>query len=61
MEEVIKIMSLLDEEDKKSLSEFACILFKKNKYTQLRKEIEARRAEIVAGKVLSHKEIWQDL
>jgi hypothetical protein len=61
MEEVIKIISLLDDEDKKSLSEFADILFKKNKYTALRREIEVRRAEIATGKVLSHKEIWQDI
>ncbi len=61
MEEVVKIISLLDDEDKKSLSEFAGILFKKNKYTTLRREIEVRRAEIAKGEVLSHKEIWLDI
>lgn len=61
MEEVIRIISLLDDEDKKSLSEFAGILFKKNKYNALRREIEVRRAEITTGKVLSHNEMWQDI
>lgn len=61
MEEVIKILSLLDDDDKKSLSEFAGILFKKDKYTRLRREIEVRRTEIATGEVLSHGEIWLDI
>jgi len=61
MENVIKIISLLDNDDKKSLSEFASILIKKNKYNRLRKEIEDRRTEITKGEVLSHEELWQDI
>lgn len=61
MEDVVKIISFLDDNDKKSLLEFADILFKKNKYAALRRELETRRSEIATGEVLSHKEIWQDI
>ncbi|MEE4357306.1 MAG: hypothetical protein V2I97_12640 [Desulfococcaceae bacterium] len=61
MEEVIKIISLLDEEDKQILSKFVTTLMQKRKYNCLRKEIESRRAEVEKGEVLSHKELWQDL
>lgn len=61
MEEVIKITSMPDDEDKKELSEFADILVKQNKYSRLRKEIEIRRDEIKNWEVLSHEEIWQDI
>lgn len=61
MEEVIKIISLLDNKDKESLLEFASILLKKDKYNALRKEIEIRRYEIINGEVLSHNELWQDI
>lgn len=61
MEEVMEIISLLDDEDKRTLSEFANILVKHNKYNKLRKEIESRRAEVKKGEVLPHEEIWQDV
>ena len=61
MENVLEIISFLDDKDKKSLSDFAEILLKKNKYNRLRKEIEVRRGEIAKGKVLSHEEIWQGI
>ena len=61
MEEVIKIIALLDSKDKESLLEFASILFKKSKYNALREEIEIRRSEIINGEVLSHNELWQDV
>ncbi len=61
MEEVIKITSMPDDEDKKELSEIAGILVKQNKYSRLRKEIEIRWAEVKKGEVLSHEEIWQDI
>jgi len=61
MEEVMEIIPLLREEDKKKLSEFAAILLKQDKYTRLRKEIELRRAQIKKGEILSHEEIWQDI
>jgi len=61
MEEVMEIISLLRDEDKKKLSEFAAILLKQDKYTNLRKEIEMRRAQIKKGELLSHEEIWQDI
>lgn len=61
MQEVIEIMSFLNDEDKKNLAEFANILFQKTKYNSLRNEIETRRTEIMRGEVLSHKEIWQDI
>jgi hypothetical protein len=61
MEEVMEIISLLDDEDKKTLSEFANILVKHNKYRKLRKEMENRRAEVRKGDVLSHEEMWQDV
>jgi len=60
MEEVMKIISLLDDEDKQILSKFANTLIQKNKYSRLRKEIAYRRAEVEKGAVLSHKELWQD-
>ncbi|MBF0378375.1 MAG: hypothetical protein HQK72_12965 [Desulfamplus sp.] len=60
MENVLEIISFLDDDDKKSLLDFAGILLKKNKYSRLRKEIEFRRSEVVKGEVLSHEEIWQD-
>jgi len=61
MENVLEIISFLDDDDKKSLSDFAGLLLKKNKYNGLRKEIEVRRSEIAKGEVLSHEEIWQDI
>jgi len=61
MEEVIKIISLLDDEDKKKLSESANILIIQNKYNKLRKEIKLRRTEAIEGGVLSLEEIWQDI
>jgi len=60
MEKVIEVVSLLNNEDKEKILEFANILLKQNKYNKLRKEIEARRDEIKRGEVLSHEEIWQD-
>ena len=57
----MEIISLLRDEDKKKLSEFAAILLKQDKYTNLRKEIEMRRAQIKKGELLSHEEIWQDI
>ena len=61
MEEVIDIISLLDDKDRKKLSEFANILINQNKYNKLRKEIESRRAEIKNGQFLSHEEIWRGI
>lgn len=61
MQEIIKVVSLLNDEDQKNLLEFANILFKKGKYSTLRKEIENRRSEIKNGDILSHEEIWQDI
>ncbi len=61
MEDVLEIISLLDDDDKKSLSDFAQILLKKNKYNRLRKEIEVRRSEVAKGEILSHEEIWQGI
>lgn len=61
MQEIIKVVSLLNDEDQKNLLEFANILLKKDKYSALRKEIENRRSEIKNGDILSHEEIWQDI
>ncbi len=61
MEEVIDIISLLDDKDRKKLSEFANILINQNKYNKLRKEIESRRTEIKNGQFLSHEEIWRGI
>jgi hypothetical protein len=61
MENMVEIISLLNDEDKNKLLEFANILLKRNKYIKLREEIEARRDEVKKGKVLSHEEIWQDV
>ncbi|OQX21527.1 MAG: hypothetical protein BWK80_33040 [Desulfobacteraceae bacterium IS3] len=60
MEDFIEIISLLDDKDKKKLSEFVHILICRKKYDKLRKEIDARRAEIKNGEVLSHEELWAD-
>ena len=54
---LIKIISLLDNEDRKILSKFADILLKQDKYNRLRKEIEIRRNEVKKGEVLSHEEL----
>ncbi len=61
MEEVMNIISLLDDEDKNMLSEFVKIILKKNKYNRLRREIEDRRTEVKKGEILSHEDIWQDI
>ncbi len=60
MEDFIEIISLLDDKDKKKISEFARVLLRRKKYNKLRKEIDARRAEIKNGEVLSHEELWAD-
>ncbi len=61
MEEVIKMIHLLDDDDKSSLAEFVKLLLKKDKYKLLRKEIDSRRSEIARGDVLTHRDLWQDV
>ncbi|MBM3211291.1 hypothetical protein FJZ33_03660 [Candidatus Poribacteria bacterium] len=61
MENMLEIISLLDDEDRKKILEFANILLKRDKYNKLREEIEFRRDEVKKGKVLSHEEIWQEV
>jgi hypothetical protein len=58
MEDVMAIISMLDDTDKQKLSEFAQMLVRRKKYEQLRKEIDTRRSEIKKGETLSHDAIW---
>ena len=57
-ENMIKEYEMLDEQDKKLVKKFIEELVKKEKYEQLRKEIQKRRQEIKKGKIVSHGEIW---
>lgn len=57
-EDVMEIISLLDDKDRGKLYEFANMLIRREKYDHLRKEINARRAEIQNGEILSHDELW---
>jgi hypothetical protein len=54
-------INLLEEKDKKKIFYFTELLLKKEKYNNLRKDLEVRRKEIKQGKVLSHETIWNSL
>ncbi len=54
----IEIINKLDKNDKKLLDFLALELLKKEKYQNLRIEIEKRREEIKKGNTLSHEEVW---
>jgi hypothetical protein len=56
--DTIEIINHLDEKDKKLLDAIAFELLKKEKYKNLRNEIEKRREEIKKGETLSHEEVW---
>jgi hypothetical protein len=60
MQDVIESISLLDKADQRKIAEFVQILLNRDKYQNLRKEVEARRAEIEKGEVVSHDDIWSD-
>ncbi len=47
--------------DRDLLKRFINNLLKKEKYAQLRKEIENRRKEIEKGEYLTHEEFWKGL
>jgi hypothetical protein len=56
--DTVEIINHLDEKDKKLLDTIAFELLKKEKYKNLRNEIEKRRDEIKKGETLSHEEVW---
>ena len=56
--DTVEIINHLDEKDKKLLDTIAFELLKKEKYKNLRNEIEKRREEIKKGETLSHEEVW---
>ncbi|WP_456479697.1 hypothetical protein [Nautilia sp.] len=56
--DTVEIINHLDEKDKKLLDFIAYELLKKEKYKNLREEIEKRREEIKKGNTLSHEEVW---
>jgi len=47
--------------DRDLLRRFIKTLLKKEKYAQLRKEIEDRRKEIEKEEYLTHEEFWRDI
>ncbi len=47
--------------DRDLLRRFIKTLLKKERYAQLRKEIEDRRKEIEKGEYLTHEEFWRDI
>ena len=55
---MIKEYEILDEQDKKLVKKFIEELVKKEKYENIRKEIQKRRQEIKKGCTASHEEIW---
>ena len=56
--DTIEIINKLDKNDKKLLDFLALELLKKEKYQNLRIEIEKRRKEIKKGNTLFHEEVW---
>ena len=55
---MIEEYEILDEQDKKLVKKFIEELIKKEKYENLRKELQKRRQEIKKGHTASHEEIW---
>lgn len=51
----------LTPEDRILLEKFVKILLKKEKYAEMRKEIEKRRKEVEKGEYLTHEEFWRDI
>ena len=54
----MELLNNLDKNDKKLINLFIEELLKKEKYKNLRNEIEKRREEIKKGETLSHEEVW---
>ncbi|CAD7774137.1 hypothetical protein BLFGPEAP_01830 [Candidatus Methanoperedenaceae archaeon GB50] len=59
--DISRLEQKLSPSDRNLLRKFINNLLKKEKYTQLRKEIEDRRREVERGEYLTHEEFWEDI